>query len=119
MSLFGFLTASGNSGVAALPGIDAETASRWLSGKDCIFVDIREDVEFSAGHIPGARPVPLSRFEQALPSDRKGVKAVFYCLSGARTRNNVARLAAAGFAEAYILEGGLQAWKAQGAPTER
>lgn len=119
MSLFGFMTASSQGDAATLPGIDAETASRWQSGKDCIFIDIREDVEFSASHIPGARLVPLSRFEQALPGDRTGVKAVFYCLSGARTRNNVTRLAAAGFAEAYILEGGLQAWKAQGAPTER
>lgn len=119
MSLFGFMNASGHGGAATLPKIDAQTASQWLAGKDCIFIDVREDVEYGSGHIPGAKLVPLSRFELALPGHRQGVKAVFYCLSGARTRSNAERLAAAGFSEAYILEGGLQAWKAQGAPTER
>jgi len=118
MSLLAFLKSSGAKSAAELPAIDAATARQWQTGESCIFIDIREDAEFGAEHIPGAHPAPLSRLEQALPGNRKGAKAVFYCLSGMRTRTNAARLAASGFAEAYILDGGLRAWKAQGAPTE-
>lgn len=43
---------------------------------------------------------------------------VFYCLSGMRTAQAAAVLAAAADGRtAYILEGGLQAWKKAGLPT--
>ncbi len=42
---------------------------------------------------------------------------VFHCRSGVRTLGNAARLSnAAGKCEAYILEGGLDAWKRAGLP---
>ena len=44
---------------------------------------------------------------------------MFLCRSGARTRMNASRLARCGFVEAYILKGGLMAWRAHGFPTER
>ncbi|MFZ0846821.1 MAG: rhodanese-like domain-containing protein [Pseudolabrys sp.] len=118
MSLLGFLKHSTANGAPALAAIDAATARQWHAGKEYRFIDIREDAEFGAEHITGAQLAPLSRLEQALPGDRKGAKAVFYCLSGMRTKTNAARLAGLGFGEAYLLEGGLRAWKAEGAPTE-
>ena len=41
---------------------------------------------------------------------------VFHCRSGARTSANAARLADAAGCEAYILEGGIDAWKTAGLP---
>jgi rhodanese-related sulfurtransferase len=118
MSLFGLLKSAPAPAGTGLTAIDAATARRWHGAKDCLFIDIREDAEFGAEHIPGARLAPLSRLEQALPPDARKTKAVFYCLSGMRTKTNEARLAGLGFPDAYLLEGGLKAWKAGGAPTE-
>jgi rhodanese-related sulfurtransferase len=117
MSLFGFLRPA-PAADGGLRTIDAATARQWHAAGGCRFVDIREDAEFGAEHIQGARLAPLSRLEQALPSDARKGKTVFYCLSGMRTKTNASRLAGLGVAEAYLLEGGLKAWKAEGAPTE-
>lgn len=119
MSLFGFLSPSGGKGATRLPSVDATTARKWHASESCMFIDIREDAEYRVEHIPGAQLVPLSRLESAMPARRDNVKAVFYCLGGTRTSGCAARLAAAGFAEAYILDGGIRAWKGVGAPTER
>jgi rhodanese-related sulfurtransferase len=119
MSLFGFLSGAGRSESGGVKAVDAATARRWHEAEGCLFVDIREDDEFRAERIPGAQPAPLSRLERAMPGDRENTRAVFYCLSGARTQRCAPLLAAAGFAEVYVLDGGLRAWKAGGGPTTR
>jgi rhodanese-related sulfurtransferase len=49
-----------------------------------VIVDVREDDEFAAGHIPGAVSLPLSRFQEAnFPDD---CDIVFYCRSGYRSQ---------------------------------
>jgi rhodanese-related sulfurtransferase len=45
-----------------------------------------------------------------------GKAAIFHCQSGRRTEMNAARLIATGFKEVYVLEGGLNAWRAAGFP---
>lgn len=118
MSFLGFLKGAPAKATPGVSAIDAATARKWHSGEQCVFVDIREEREFRGGHIPGAQLAPMSRLAQAMPKDRANTRAVFYCLSGARTWSCAAQIAAAGFAEAYILEGGLRAWAEQGAPVE-
>ena len=42
---------------------------------------------------------------------------IFHCKSGGRTAMNAAALASkAGDCEAYLLEGGIDAWRSQGLP---
>jgi rhodanese-related sulfurtransferase len=81
-----------------------------------VLVDVRETHEFTTEHIPGARHHALSRLDARLPL-RGDEIVIFHCLSGARTRSHGARLAAAAGCEAYVLEGGLAAWKRAGLPT--
>jgi rhodanese-related sulfurtransferase len=77
-------------------------------------VDIREPDEFAREHIPGAVSLPLSRLEEGgLTLETKG-DVVFHCRSGRRTGDNCDRLAAHVDGPAYMLEGGLDAWKAAG-----
>ncbi len=78
-------------------------------------VDIRGADEHAREHISGALNVPLERMGE-LPRDDHPV--VFHCRSGMRTSANAARLAeAAGAAGAYILEGGIDAWRNAGQAT--
>jgi rhodanese-related sulfurtransferase len=80
-------------------------------------IDIREADEHARERIPGARHVALGRIgSETLVRDGDRV-LIFHCRSGARTRANAARLAtASSTCKAYILDGGLDAWKKAGLP---
>lgn len=81
-------------------------------------VDIREADETARERIAAAKSVPLSSLESSLPL--AGDQAViFHCKAGNRTATNAHRLAAATSCEAYILEGGIEAWKAAGLPVQK
>lgn len=80
-------------------------------------VDVREPDEHARERIPGARNLPLSRLAEAELAVPTGRPVLFHCRSGARTAGQAAQLAAkAGGCEAYIVEGGLDAWKRAGLP---
>lgn len=85
-----------------------------------IIVDVREDSEWQAGHIPGAIHIPLGDLSQRLP-ELKSLQhgsIITQCRSGKRSAQAQAALKSAGFTDVYNLEGGLQAWQAQGLPTQ-
>lgn len=91
--------------------------AKTLVDKGAMLVDVREVNEYLDENIPGARNEPLSRIGGA---DIGGAPAVvFHCKSGARTRMNAAALAQCTDAEVYILDGGIEAWKAAGYPVKR
>lgn len=102
---------------ATLRGIDPKSLKRRLDEGSAILIDIREPSEFAREHILGARLVPLSTVDRHDFDREHGKAVVFHCRSGNRTAANAGRLLAGDFAEAYALEGGLEAWKAAGLPT--
>jgi rhodanese-related sulfurtransferase len=82
-----------------------------------VMIDIREADEHARERIPGARHHALSRIDQTAPIRTGDDVLIFHCRSGARTKGNAARLAAATpQCETYILEGGLDAWRKAGLP---
>jgi rhodanese-related sulfurtransferase len=91
-----------------------------LMRQGALLVDIRERDEHAREHIPGARHHALSTVAPGNPVRPGDDVLIFHCGSGARTRSNAPRLAAAIDAgcEAYILEGGIDAWKKAGLPVE-
>ena len=96
-----------------LPTISPQ-AARQLIDRGAVLVDIRELDEHRRERVPGARHEALSRLAAI---DAGGAPAVvFHCRSGARTQANAQRLAEAATCDAYILEGGLEAWKKAGLP---
>ena len=97
----------------SLKSIDAAQAKH-LIDEGALLVDIREADEHARVRIPGARNHPLSGLSTV---DNGGAKAiVFHCRSGARTAANASRLADTAGCEAYLLEGGLDAWMKAGLP---
>ncbi|MBM1172117.1 rhodanese family protein [Microvirga arabica] len=101
----------------SLPTLSPTEAKRLLD-QGAILVDIREADEHARENIPGARLASLSRLEQADLALPEGQPVIFHCKSGARTQGNAARLAAkvGSASEAFVLEGGLDAWKKAGLP---
>jgi len=98
-----------------LQAIAPEKAAALLK-QGAVLVDIREADEHAREKIPGAIHKPLSSIDAANFSDVSGKIAIFHCRSGARTQGNAARLSAAAACDAYMLEGGLEAWKKAGLP---
>ena len=96
-----------------LKTIDPMEAKR-LIDQGALLVDIREADEHARERVPGARNKPLSRLG-SLPAGQANA-VIFHCRSGARTTANAPRLAAATDCQAYILEGGIDAWRKAGLP---
>jgi rhodanese-related sulfurtransferase len=102
--------------IKTLPAIDARALRARLDAGTAVLIDIREPIEYAREHILGARLVPLQALD-AHDFDRdRGKALVFHCKSGNRTAMSAGRILARGFAEAYALSGGLDAWKAAGLP---
>ena len=106
---------------AALRQINATTAKALLDRGDAVLIDVREPDEHARERIEGARLAPLSRFDplSLVGEGERGKIAVFHCNSGNRTAQAAVRLLGAGFADAYLLEGGIQGWKRAGLPVIR
>ena len=102
--------------MSALPparNISPRQAAHYLK-RGAVLIDIREDYEHNAERIAGDRLVALS----ALPArlDTAGRAAVFYCQHGNRTDHEATRLAGLVDTRAYLLQGGIEAWKRAGLP---
>jgi rhodanese-related sulfurtransferase/predicted transcriptional regulator len=91
-----------------------------LGRGDVVLVDVRPEEEFAAGHIEGARSIPLDELEQRLaelPADRE---VVAYCRGPfcAYAHEAVRRLQAAG-RSARRLEEGWPEWRLASQPSKR
>ena len=93
----------------------ADLAGRLKSGR-ALLVDIREPDEYAREHIRGAVAAPLSTFEKAHLHLEPERDVIFMCRTGNRTGSNCDRLAGRIDGAAWVLDGGLDAWKAAGLP---
>ncbi|MBF9233807.1 rhodanese family protein [Microvirga alba] len=84
-----------------------------LIAKGAVLVDIREADEYARERIPGARHHAFSKLQGPIAAPGA---VIFHCRSGNRTATHAERLAAAATCDAYILEGGINAWKKAGLP---
>ncbi len=95
-----------------------ELQARLAAGR-AVLVDIREADEFARAHIPGARSQPLSLWEQAHLTVDPDADVVFTCRTGMRTAGACDRLAARVSGDAFVLDGGLDAWAKAGLPVSK
>lgn len=79
-------------------------------------VDVREPGEWSDGHLPGARLVPLAqlRSDPKLALPRDGV--IFVCSAGVRSQTAARVAEQNGLTHLYSLAGGTRSWVNEGLP---
>lgn len=100
--------------VQTVPVIAPAALKAMISGgQKFVLVDVREPAEFSAGHIEGAKLVPLGTLQAEYAKLPKDVTLVVYCRSGHRSAQAVTFLKAHGYGKAVSLDGGFLAWSAQ------
>ena len=81
-----------------------------------VLVDIREPDEHARERIAQARSIPVSSLPQGHCDVGGAPQVIFHCRSGARTATNADRLSRSVPCEAFLIEGGLDAWKKAGLP---
>ncbi len=104
------------------PGaLTADAAVQLMNREKAVVVDVCEPTEYAAGHVVGAKNVPLATLETSLGSAvrNKTLPLILVCQSGARSSRAVAIAKKLGFDKAQSLSGGMSAWRSANLPVEK
>jgi rhodanese-related sulfurtransferase len=110
-------------GIAAgtRPGVSPDGAVQLMNREKAVVIDVSEADEFAAGHVSGARNVPVNQLQERLPqvAKNKAVPLILVCANGARAQRALATAKTLGYEKAVVLGGGLRAWKEANLPVEK
>lgn len=93
-------------------------ATQLINQSNALVLDVREPSAFAAGHLRDAKNVPFKEMSNRLGdlAKHKSKPVIAVCQTGAQSAKAASQLRKAGFEQAYSLEGGMNAWLAQGMP---
>lgn len=102
-------------------GLSAAHAVQLINRERAVVLDVSEAQEFAAGHVGGAKNVPMAQLEQRLPEvvKNKTVPLILVCASGGRASRALGVAKKLGYEKAQVLAGGLKAWKDANLPVEK
>jgi len=104
------------------PGaLTPDAAVQLMNREKAVVVDVCEPAEYAAGHVVGAKNIPLGQLEGKLASQvkNKAVPVIMVCYSGARSNRAVSIAKKLGFEKALSLSGGMGAWRSANLPIEK
>ena len=106
---------------AAGGSLSAAAAVNLINREKAVVLDVCEPEEFAAGHVNGARNLPLGQFEEKLPAmiKNKQLPVVLVCAKGARAARAEGIARKLGYEKAQALAGGMKAWREAGLPVEK
>ncbi len=90
-----------------------------LRDKGAFILDVRENDEWIAGHIPGATLIPLGQLENRLNEVPRDQSIVVVCRTGNRSAVGRDILLDAGFESVTSMYGGFVAWEKEGYEVEK
>lgn len=91
--------------------VTVDEAKELIDSGEVQVLDVRTPDEFAAGHIPGAKLVPLQVIESMLSELDKDQKYLVVCRSGNRSTQASGILVENGFKNIYNMTGGMNEWK--------
>lgn len=98
--------------------LSAPEAVRLINDRDACIVDVRPVADFKKGHLLGAINIPSDKLKARINEleREKSKPVILYCALGGSASEAAKTLRALGFAEAFPLRGGLNAWLAASLP---
>ena len=107
--------------MSGVPQVGVAEAVNLINRRDAVVLDVRTQGEYGAGHLVGARHVPLGDLKARMSElERFRERPVLvHCASGSRSQIAAKTLKDAGFKEVFNLQGGMGAWTQAGMPTEK
>ena len=110
------LVAAAKARVTEVPLAEADDAIRQAD----VLIDVREESEFAAGHLPGAIHASRGMLEFKLSGTpalaARDIKAVLYCKTSGRAALAAAAMLDMGYLNVASIAGGYDAWVAAGKP---
>ena len=102
-------------------GLTPDGAVMLINREKAVVVDVCEADEFAAGHVGGAKNVPLNQLEDKLAATvkNKTLPLILVCQTGARSGRAVALAKKLGYENTQSMAGGLKAWAAANLPVEK
>lgn len=96
----------------------AETQARLAANPSAVLVDVREDLEWQAGHAAGAVHIGKGVIERDIETKvpDKGTELILYCGGGFRSALSADMLQKMGYTNVTSMAGGWRAWNDAQAP---
>ncbi|GJL71704.1 MAG: rhodanese-like domain-containing protein [Nitrosomonas sp.] len=98
--------------------IDTTAAIKLINYQNAQVVDVRDDSEFAAGHLPDSKHIPAEKMSERwyeLEKYKENPIVMIY-KSGARTSKPSSILHKNGFTQVHDLKGGIDAWRRANLP---
>jgi rhodanese-related sulfurtransferase len=98
-----------------------EMRVRQAAGEKFLLIDVREESEFAAGHIPGAVHLGKGIIERDIEGKVPDTSTplVLYCGGGFRSALAADNLQKMGYTSVISMDGGMRGWKEKGLPVEK
>lgn len=98
-----------------------DVRERQSRGESFLLFDVREESEFAAGHLPGAKWLGKGIIERDIESlvPDPDTELVLYCGGGFRSALAADNLQKMGYTHVISMDGGFRGWKEAGLPIEK
>ncbi len=116
--LFSFI----NARFSPVKELNTHDATVLMNREDAVVLDIRASNEYNKGHILGAKHLGHEQVAKADFSSLEKMKnkpIIVVCAMGMSARKTATQLLKAGFANANVLKGGMNAWQGAGLPIKK
>jgi rhodanese-related sulfurtransferase len=107
--------------LSGMKAVDPVQATQLSNRENAVFLDIRNDGEYSGGHIPEAIHIPIKQLPERITelNKHKDCPVIAYCRSGNRSNGAGSILKKHGFENVYNLNGGIAAWQKASLPLSK
>ncbi len=98
----------------------ADVQNRRAAGEQFVLIDVREESEWSRGHVPGSIHLGKGVIERDIESKvpDHGTPIVLYCGGGFRSALAADNIQKMGYTDVISMDGGWRGWTQAGLPVE-
>ena len=102
----------------SLPGLNPHETVHKINRERGVVLDVRPAADYQAGHLPESVHVPLDTWPDGLKAiaNRKQRPVIVLAANTRQVTSAYQQLQQAGFVDVRVLQGGLDAWRAENLP---